>query len=155
MARVRRALQPITGNRRKIRELRPVERGRIEGKRQLGLTVAQIARDENRPDQTVRDTLQQGSIRIDQESLPRSGRPKKYTDRDVQHLYHYIRRFPYATYSETRSGTRLDLCNKTILSILRERNIGHWRQCERPAITQAQAHARMRWAEEHLDWTVA
>ena len=76
MAPVRRALQPIADNTRKLRELRPVERGKINGKAETGLTVAQIARDENRPESTVRDTLRQGLVRIDQESLPRSGRPK-------------------------------------------------------------------------------
>ena len=82
MAPVRRPLQSITGNRRKLRDLKPRERGIIEGKSLEKKSGRAIAREESRPESLVRYTLTKAAERLDQESLPRSGRPLVYIKRD-------------------------------------------------------------------------
>ena len=125
MAPVRRALQSITSNSRKLGDLKPRERGIIKGKLIEGKSGRVIVREENRPESTVRYTLTKATKRLNQESLPRSGRPIVYTKRDETHIYSYIRRHPLTTYSEIREGYRVTFYNRTILLILRQRNIGY------------------------------
>ncbi|KAK5092051.1 hypothetical protein LTR70_007918 [Exophiala xenobiotica] len=79
MAPQRRALQSITGNRRKTGELTARERGRIEAKDADGIRPAQIARNEDRPDLTTKRQWKK-VIFMDQASVERgSGAKRMFT----------------------------------------------------------------------------
>ena len=82
----RRPLAPIHNNRVQKKELTPYKRGQIVGAAKLGGKPAKIAKVLKTTLSTVRTTLRRASIRTNGESLPRSGRPKIYSDRDVRRL---------------------------------------------------------------------
>jgi len=82
MAPTRRALQPISANIQRKKELKEQERGQIEGLFAVGVKKVDIARRMQRTPETVATTLKRASIRTNQKSLPRSGRPYISTSRD-------------------------------------------------------------------------
>jgi len=135
MAPTRAASQPVSANIQRKKELRVRERGQIQGSYAGGCQICQIAARTRRASATIATTLQKASIYTSQETLPRSGRLNIYNDRDERYICIYIRRHPLATYSEIREGCGVTFCNATILRILWKRNLGHWRQCERPLLT--------------------
>lgn len=82
------------------RQLTPVQRAYIIGLRDGGMRPAEIARKLNRPLSTITTTLYRAPARINQESIHRKGRPRKYTPRDERHILWIVRRNPYIQYKQ-------------------------------------------------------
>jgi len=94
----RTVLGSISGNRRKGQEISPYMRGQVTGQAFKGAKNAQIAKDLNLSDSTVRYTLQQDELRADGESLPQKPRGKSYTDAEERLLIRHVRLNPKDTY---------------------------------------------------------
>jgi hypothetical protein len=94
----RNALGPISGNTTRGKELTPYARGCIETAGQLGLKPHAIQGLFKSSCGAIRTTLTQATHRIKGQSLPRSGRPKVYSERDYRHLLQHIRKRPKDTY---------------------------------------------------------
>ena len=73
----RRPLGPICPNKVKKRELTPYKRGLIAGASLFGHKPSSIATALNKPESTIRSTLEVDSLRNKGESLPRPGRPRE------------------------------------------------------------------------------
>ncbi|RFU26796.1 hypothetical protein B7463_g9544, partial [Scytalidium lignicola] len=86
MATPRRVLSEINGNIIPYKDLSPYMRGKIMGKVEEGKSPAQIAKDLNIPDSTIRDTIFKDKLRNDGKSILRPGRPDKYSERFKRNL---------------------------------------------------------------------
>ena len=78
-----RPLREISGNRPVGHQLTTNERAQIVSAVKCGVRMADVARTLDFTPQTVRTTIQRDSMRHANEALPRSGRPKKATERDI------------------------------------------------------------------------
>jgi hypothetical protein len=121
----RRPLAQISGNSTKEKELTPYSRGFIIGESYCGVKPSQISRNLQIPRSTVVDSIQQNSKQNDGKSIPRSGRPKSYTERDKRHIIQLIKRDPFIKYDDIRERTGLSISSTTFLSILRNSGYGH------------------------------
>ena len=119
----RKVLGPISGNIQKRRELTPYERGKIAAAAELGLRGAEIKAAYNHPESTIRKTISLDLLRNQGTSLPRSGRPKKYTAHDERVLLRHVRLNPKDTYAQVRTACGLRISNTTIRTILSHHGI--------------------------------
>ena len=83
-------LRNISGNRLAHNRLTPYMRGQVVGQAFKGIKNAQIAKDLNLSDSTVRYTLQQDELRANNESLSRKPWGKSYTDIKERLYIYYI-----------------------------------------------------------------
>jgi hypothetical protein len=135
-------------------ELSPNTRGKIIGAKDFGGTTTQIGRRYNYPESTIRSTLKLEPERVGNVSLPRSGRPKTYSDRDERHILRQVRLHPKCTYADVQRACLVKLCNSTLKSILKKHGITNWHAKKRPHLTEEHAAIRLAWCIERLDWTV-
>jgi hypothetical protein len=110
----RTALGPISGNTTRGKELTPYARGCIETAGQLGLKPHAIQDLFKSSRGAIRTTLTQATHRIKGQSLPRSGRPKVYSERDYRHLLQHIRKRPKDTYQQVRTAIGINFSSATI-----------------------------------------
>jgi hypothetical protein len=86
----RTALGPISGNTTRGKELTPYAQGCTETAGQLGLKPHAIQDLFKSSCRAIRTTLTQATHRIEGQSLPRSRRPKVYSERDYRYLLQHI-----------------------------------------------------------------
>ena len=82
----RRALEEISRNKRAKPNLTPEERARIIGKAEAGCSTKELGEEFGVTPQCIRNTLRRWASYATIKDLPRSGRPKKTTPRDVRRL---------------------------------------------------------------------
>lgn len=136
-------LAPISGNKPRGNELSQYMRGKIEFAAEIGAPRAEIAKTLNLPLTTVKYTLSKASQRHNGESLPRSGRPKEYSERDERAIVRIARRNPRIKYRDLILQAGIDLYRKTIYRILCEHGIKKWLAKKRPLLTEEHAKARL------------
>jgi transposase len=78
----RQALEILSSSIKRNYELKPGERGFIEGARFGGVNPPEVAKVLDRPVSTIYSTSNRAGSRHNFESRPRSGRPKHYTERE-------------------------------------------------------------------------
>jgi IS30 family transposase len=78
----RRLLAEISSNRAAHCELSIYQRGKIERSHELGQSIRAIIKDIKFAPSTIQNTLKRNPQRIEAITLPRTGRPRKYTERD-------------------------------------------------------------------------
>ncbi len=105
----RRPLAQINGNKTNRKELTTYTRGLIIGKHESGVSMTHISQTLGIPLSTVSETIKKNPERINGESIPRSGRPRSYTERDRRHIIRIIRRDPFITYPALRLRAGLDI----------------------------------------------
>jgi transcriptional antiterminator len=94
----RTVLGSISRNRQKGQDINPYIHGQVTGQAFKGAKNAQIAKDLNLSNNTIRYTLQQDELRANGESLPRKPRGKSYTDAEERLLIRHVRLNPKDTY---------------------------------------------------------
>ena len=146
-------LGEINGNTQKRKELTPYKRGYIIAQAEGGLSPTQVARDLQISRSTVRRTLERNPQRIDGQSKPRSGRPKKLSEANICHLYIIIKRDPFLSFREIIDRSGLTFSRTTFVRILQSSGYAHWKAKKRPHLTKEHAAARYQWALAHRDWT--
>jgi hypothetical protein len=114
----RRPLGEISGNRPAGHELTVNDRAQIVGAIKCGARPCEVSRTLDFTPNPIFTTVQRDSIRQDNHSLPRSGRPKKATDRDIRTIVRYVRVNPKHTYRQIRQSLRILLSTSTIKRIL-------------------------------------
>ena len=100
MSTPRRPLGPIHPNRIQRKELTPCKRGQIVGVAKVGAKPTAIAKALKTTKSTVKTTLHRDPIRTNGVSLPRSGRPKIWTNGDVRRLVRCVQLHPKYTYAQ-------------------------------------------------------
>jgi transposase len=93
-------LGQISGNQRRNIELIIYERAITIGARIQGALYKKIVTQISRPISTIATTLQRDAERVNGATKPRSGRPKKLTDRDERKILRIIRTQPKLKYTD-------------------------------------------------------
>jgi IS30 family transposase len=122
----RRPLCEISGNRPVGHELTVNERAQIVGAVKCGVRIADTARALDFTPSTVKTTVRRDSIRTANEALPRTGRPKKASNRDIRAIVRYVRINPKNTYRKIRQELQLSFSSRTIKRILEPFHIRKW-----------------------------
>lgn len=109
------------------------------------------------PIPTIKYTIQKANKRIKNETLPRSGRPRKLDEDDRQNLLDAIDINPRITYEDLLTTVDHKVKRNSIWRLLHEEGRRKWLVLDRPALTPEHATARRRWAERYahftpLDW---
>jgi transposase len=133
-------LASTSGNETRRKELTPIERERIITAAEWGATQAQICDRYNFKKSTVRETLAKAGSRIDNQSAPRSGRPKLSTERDERHILRVIRANPKLKWEDVQKECGREFSKSTYRRILAKYNISKWRAKKRPALMEAVAN---------------
>jgi IS30 family transposase len=96
----RRLLAEISGNRAAYYELLTYQRGKIKRSHELGQSIRAIAKDIKFAPSTVQNTLKRNPQRNEAITLPRTGRPRKYTERDKRRIIYFIQINLKSTYRD-------------------------------------------------------
>jgi hypothetical protein len=147
-------LDAISGNARRPIDLTPFQRGQISGKASAGIIPAQISRDLEIPDQTIRDTITLEPERINGKSKPKYGRHRISTSLDVRNVLRLVRSTPKITYKKIRKELNITFSNDTLKRILERKGIKNWRCKRRPLLTPEVVRKRYQWAKDHVNWTL-
>ncbi|RFU28819.1 hypothetical protein B7463_g7528, partial [Scytalidium lignicola] len=150
MATPRRVLSEINGNIIPYKDLSPYMRGKIMGKVEEGKSPAQIAKDLNIPDSTIRDTIFKDKLRNDGKSILRPGRPDKYSERFKRNLISFVRKEPKASMAKIRKHMSVKISNKAITRILDALNVGQAEQQNRHGVNQYTANSYLEVLEDQL-----
>jgi hypothetical protein len=95
-------------------ELSAYVRGKIKAASEFGVQNCDISRAYKIPESTIESTLTLDPLRCDGKSLPRSGRPKTYDERDERHIIRHVRLYPKCTYADVRRACAITLCDNTL-----------------------------------------
>lgn len=134
------------------------ERGEIWGlHRHAGLSTRDIATKVGRPRSTVQGVI----ARIEREGVPStprraSGRPtvfntrtrRRFLQRALADAYH--RRLSYEAIADLEG---IKISAHTIRKKLKQNGYSRYAATRKPLLTDKQKVARLKWAEEHVDWT--
>lgn len=141
---------------RKRKHLTAYENGQIIAAFQAGKKVKLIARDLNIPEQTIytkrRIFLQRGHLK----PAPKSGRPKKSTDRDRRLICRLSQKDPFKSAVKIANEIpHLHLSPTTIRRVLfNTGGLKCRRAAKKPFLREINRLARLLWAREHKDWTI-
>jgi hypothetical protein len=87
-------------------------------------------------------------------AAPKSRRPRLIGPHLTRRITRLVKKDPAVTYQGIKEQLGLTVSNVTIRKVLQEQGISNWRKKRRPALTEAHARARLKWAREHQDWSV-
>jgi hypothetical protein len=105
-------LRDIDGNRRgRGPELTLYQRGKIVGMSNNGALLAEIQVRYGVSRGAVGGSIAQDTTRLEGESLPRSGCPPTYTDRDERLMLRNLRLFPKSTFDDRRKESGVKMSN--------------------------------------------
>jgi len=149
---MRTPLASISGNRRRHGELSPYERGFIAGQVAAGASKTSIASSLSCHRNTIDYTLQKSTSRENGESLPRSGQPKSYTERDERSILRIIRTNPKITLKKLKEEVEGDFSRWTLARIFDKYNIKKWMAAKRLMLKKEHAKLRLQWAKDRIDW---
>ena len=131
-------------------EYSPHKRTRITVGYQLGLTPRALFAKENVSPRSVYGIAKRYEYQASGRSLPRSGRPRKLTTRDIRLLLRIIDIDPFVTSEELRISTGLSCSTRTIRRKLVRRGIQHYRARRRPKISEANTVKRLAFARRYV-----
>jgi hypothetical protein len=150
----RTALRAIDGNRPRGKDTSPYTRGKIVGMAENGASASKIQVQYGVSRKAVRGSIAQDSQRPEGKSLPRSGRPPTYTDRDERLMLRNLRLFPKSTFEDRRIESGVKMSNSTIKRLARKHGLHHWRAKKRPELTEEHAAERLLWCRCRAHWGV-
>jgi hypothetical protein len=147
-------LRVIDSNRPRGKEVSPYMRGKIIGMVDSGSSISLIQAQYGLSRKAVRGTITQDFLRQQGPSLPRSGCPPTYSDRDERHMLRNLRLFPKSTFDDRRKETGLEMSNSTIKRLAKKHKLQHWRAKKRPELLQKHADERLLWCRVRQHWGV-
>lgn len=144
-----------------FKHLTEVQRGQVHALRQSGLSYAKISRQTSIAYVTVRETCIKAEERGNYKELPKSGRPRKLSERAENALARAsrsgreARRIPFA---ELGQNTLPPHCPRvsgaTVSRVLKRHNLKREWESIKCKLNDAKAAARLQWALAHRDWSV-
>ena len=140
----------ISGNRRAIagprKNLTEVQRSAILAASSAGMTRAKIARQFAVNAKTVDRTLRRWQEHNTLQSLPKSGRPEKLSDRGKRFFNLMVRRDPRVKWREILGSSDVRVSKNTVRRALQPGYKRKWRAMKRIKLTEAAARKRLSWA---------
>ena len=145
-------LTPISGNRPRVPELTPYQRGVLMGQLSAGMTPYRIEKTFGTPVSTVKYTQKLDLIRYQGHSLLHPGRRHKLSERDGRKLIHVVRQNPKITYASLQN----DQGFKCGLTTLKEeiKAYTNWRLKKHLLLIPGVAAKRLIWCLEREHWTL-
>jgi transposase len=136
------------------KELTPDIRARLCELKSIGWTLTQIHhRYPDIPYSTIRTTINRENKRKNQQTSPRSGRPKKISPEEQQRLLELVEKDQHIKMRELSEAVQSSPPVRTVQRLFRRLHMRKWKQCERPEITPANAEKRLRWAQTYAEYT--
>lgn len=91
---------------------------------------------------------------------PRSGRPRKLTDRDEAYLFRQVRKYPTLSNRNIASDfnskfENIKISRETVRRVLSKKGIGTYTALKKPLLTVKDRLKRLKWCKERLNWSVA
>jgi hypothetical protein len=111
-------------------ELTSYERGRISGLYEAGFSPREVEKQLDHSRGAVRSTITLHNRNTQGASLPRSGRPVLYNERDRRMMLRNLRLYPKMTFQQRRDETGLKMSNSYIKDLARKSGLSHWRAKE-------------------------
>jgi transposase len=139
---------------RRRKELTPDIRARICELNSIGWKLTWIhKRYPHIPYTIIQSTIKQENTRKNQQTLPRSGRPKKISAEEQQHLLDLVEQDQHIKMCELSEAVQSSPSVRTVQRLFRTLHMQKWKQCERPEITPENAEMRLRWAQSYAEYT--
>jgi transposase len=139
----------ISANIPRGKELTPYTRSKIATLREEGAEIGHISDLVRISQNTIKKTIKSDPHRDNSVTLKRTGRPRKYTERDKRRIIHFIRINPKSMYQDICQNTDLKLSSDTLSRILNSVGIKNWRAKGRPSLEPQDARSRYAWALIH------
>lgn len=118
-----------------------------------GATTIKKMRFPDIPRSTIQYTLTQEAKRQKQQSLPRSGAPKKLTEDDRDHIFETIQEKPSILIEDLLAEVDYKVHRMSIWRLTHEMGLRKWRKMQRPCLTPLHAEKRLRWALQYQYFT--
>ena len=134
--------------------LSEAQRSAIQARHNVSQTIGQIAFDMRLPKSTVYSVLKRIQTRFSLENLPHSGRPRTTSKQDDRILIRKALTNTRLPLKELRIEANSSLSHRTIQRRLRESWIQKHKAVVRARLTSKHVAARLKWAKEHLGWTL-
>ena len=138
-------------------ELTPGKRREAIAMHRDGKSFAAIGRELEVNADTVRKIWNRYEEYGNTKSAPRSGRPTKLDNRDRRHLKRYVKKNWSNRHEPLRDITNtlnLDVHSDTLRKEIQAFGLNHRKQRRRPYLSPKQKEARLKFAEEHIHWTI-
>jgi transposase len=136
------------------KQLTPDIRARLCELKSIGWTLTQIHhRYPEIPYGTIRTTIARENKRKNNETSPRSGRPKKISPEEQQHLLELVAQDQHIKMRELSEAVQSSPSVQTVQRLFRTLHMRKWKQCERPEITPQNVEKRLRWAQTYAGYT--
>jgi IS30 family transposase len=128
-------------------------RAQIIGAIKRGTSIANPARTLDLHPSPFKSTIRREPLRNTNNSLPRSGRPKKAEERDNRTIVRYSQINLKKTYRQIRKDLQLSFSSRTIKRILEPCHVKKWQCRKRPKLSVEVAALRFVRVELRKDWS--
>jgi transposase len=136
------------------KELTPTIRARICELHDIGWGYKRIhTRYPQIPLSTIQYTIKKENQRNDQQSLPRSGRPKALTSEQQNYLLDLATKDPHIKMRELQIAVDTSPSKSTVRRLFRNLHMRKWKQRNRPEIKEENAIKRLQWAQTYAHYT--
>ncbi len=106
------------------------------------------------PLSTIKTTIRREATRVDNQTRPRSGAPRKITEEQRDQIYDEVmHKNPHVSHRDLLDSVDNVVKARSLRGLLREMDRRKWRQLKRPQLTQEQADARLPWAKRCENYT--
>lgn len=129
-------------------ELTPSKRGRILQQVDENTSYRKIASEQGCSISTVSRTVQRQRDHHTRNSLPRSGRPRKFSDRDIRSIIRQMREDPRKSFSAFARDYDVDV--GTIRSIADQHDLHRRVARKKPFLSASTIKKRLDWAKENV-----
>ena len=136
------------------RELEKSTKDMIVGMNIAGQSGLSIAAQLNLAPTTVKKVIRRYKLSSSTENCPRSGRPKKMTERDHRHLVNDVKKNRRATLQDITNNTLSNVSQSTIQRALHEHNINSRIAAKKPFIGEVNQAKRLAFAKKYQNLTI-
>jgi transposase len=138
----------------KNKELKREEKGGIIALWKNNFKVAEIARQMELPDSTVRSFIKRYNERGNLENLPRSGRPSVITERQGRLFVRKTMKNRHVSLRELTTNVDFEGARATASNYLHNAGIGSYVAVKKPFISKENQKQRLLWCKERINWSV-
>lgn len=136
------------------RELKQSTKDQIVGMNTAGLSGRTIAVKLGLVPSTVNMVISRQKLSGSTENCPRSGRPKKMTERDNRHLVNDVKKNRHASLQDITNNTALEVSLSTIRHTLHEHGLNSRIAAKKPFINNVNKAKRLAFAYKHQKMTI-
>ena len=131
----------------------------IVGMTKLNISNREIDRRLGVSEKCVRTTLRNYSEFKQVKDLPRSGRPRKLSEKSENYIFRMQRKDPKKSYKNiarefNESSVNITISKSTVRRVLKRKGLDAFVAARKPLLTARDRLQRLRWCRERLKWSV-